>query len=154
MKNLERIEVLSRWEVGSFMEGLDADWALISITDPESPFAAVPPSDRCRGVLRLRFHDIETDSGPGRPFTPEQAGEVRRFLDRTDARVLVCQCDYGISRSAGMAAAAAYVHRLDAGRFFTGGGYDPNMLVFDRLLRAYQVEDPGRVAERFRTPMG
>ncbi len=150
MKQLKRIAVKSRWEVADYVAGLEVYHAVVSITGPGDRFADIPRGDRCRGVLRLRFDDVDVEIAGFEPFTPEQALEARDFLEQTDAHLLVCQCDYGISRSAGMAAAVACVHGLDADRFFTQGRYDPNLLVMERMLQAYRFPSLDRVMERCR----
>lgn len=150
MKQLEHITVKSRWEVAGYVAGLQENHAIISITSPGNSFVHLPGTPCCRGVLRLLFDDVFVDLEGCRPFTLEQAREVKVFLDRMQAHLLVCQCDYGISRSAGMAAAVAHVHGLDADRFFTRGRYDPNVLVLERILQVYQIGDLEQAMEHYR----
>ncbi|MFW6180493.1 MAG: hypothetical protein ACOC8N_02000 [Spirochaetota bacterium] len=110
-----------------------------SITTPGLDFVPLPSSRRCRGVLKLSFHDISKKIKGRVSFRRKHARAIKRFLARHDAPLLISQCDYGASRSAGVAAAVSRVHRLDHERYFNQQELIPNLLVFESLLKAYHV---------------
>jgi predicted protein tyrosine phosphatase len=151
MGKLRRVEVSSRWDISAFIAALDKNFSVISITSPGSLFVEIPSSSRCQSVLQLMFDDIEFQIDGYRSFTPDQALEVRQFMEETDPSLVVCQCDYGISRSSAMAAALSYVHGLETRRFFTSGRYDPNTLVLKLVLQAYGVFDTEATVQRLQT---
>jgi len=133
-----RILVRSR-ESLHHLDETDGAVAVVSISDDASDFPVVPSACDCRDVLRLHFEDIETsfDAFGGKPpkaFTADQAREVAAFVGRLpgDIDSLVFQCEAGISRSAGMAAAVARWLGQDDLRFFRD--HLPNRLVYRLML--------------------
>jgi predicted protein tyrosine phosphatase len=136
---MERIVIQKRATVGEYIERVRQDFLLISITTPGLDFVPLPSSRRCRGVLRLSFHDISKKIKGRVSFKRKHARAIKRFLARYDAPLLISQCDYGVSRSAGVAAAVASVHGLDHEWYFNQRELVPNLFVFERLLKAYHV---------------
>jgi len=108
-----------------------AHTALISITDTDRDFARL--ENKPEHILRMKFDDVSEDLFEaasemiaekvlGREpteaertqlakdfhmFKDEQAKEVAAFINQIyrNAETLICQCEYGQSRSAGIAAA-------------------------------------------------
>ena len=135
---------------------------LISIGDT----GAQPPMliNKPDHILRLNFDDItleEAKTELGLPlditsseekiietlrirniqlFNDEQAWQIAEFVlqHKVDTDVLICQCHYGQSRSAGCAAAIA--------EYFNGNGIDifaderfyPNRLVYHKVIKALE----------------
>ena len=77
-------------------------YLVISITNIGSQDAVLAESPLRLGVLRMQFRDTERASG----FTEVQAEAAVRFVQgHADAlRGIVVHCEFGVSRSAGMAA--------------------------------------------------
>lgn len=90
-------------------------------------------------MLRLAYHDIHRKKKNRVCFGRKHARAIKRFLARHDAPLLISQCDHGVSRSVGVAAAIARVHGLDHERYFHQPEVVPNLLVFERLLKSYHV---------------
>ncbi|MBX7221013.1 MAG: hypothetical protein K1Y36_13780 [Blastocatellia bacterium] len=111
-------------------------FVVISITDPDKPDAEIIPSDFLNGVLRLKFDDAE-GTEIGHPahilMSMQDAHLVLAFVESHLAAVqlIVCQCEAGVSRSAGVAAALANILHGEDQFFFDH--YWPNRLVY-RLL--------------------
>ncbi len=130
---------------------------LISIGDPDMP----PPRMDYRPdhVLRLEFDDVTEElikSWLSLPdltgkeleealvahntylFTQElaekTAGFIRRHIPATDC--FICQCEFGQSRSAAVAAAIAEYYFQKGQAIFSNPRYGPNPMVYSRLLAA------------------
>ena len=116
--------------------------AIISIGDNgnESPKLKYAPDY----IIRLEFEDIAPDElddegrNPDHIFNDEQAREIAGFIynvkDKTDT--IICQCEYGQSRSAGLAAAIREHFHGDGIDIFADDRYYPNKLVFRKVLNA------------------
>lgn len=132
------IEILVKRMDATFTHGA----AVVSISDNSNDQSE--PPDGCFAFMRLHFHDIEADTDMFSPsvhfvaFTEKQAEEVATFIKRLHGgpkiRSLVFQCNAGISRSAGMAAAVARHFGRDDMPFFEQ--YLPNRLVYRLTLEA------------------
>jgi len=140
-----RILVRSR-ETLQQLSGAEGAVAVVSISDDPDDFPIPPPSCDCRSMLRLHFSDVETDfdafgqERPPKAFTADQAREIAAFVVGLpeDIDSLVFQCELGVSRSAGMAAAVARWLGQDDLRFFRG--HLPNRLVYRLVLEQIDPE--------------
>ena len=113
--------------------------AVISVTDPGTPPAALSP---CFGpILRLAFYDaVPADEylpAPPGLFDHRLAAEVCAFIDSLQQDslhyALLVHCEYGISRSAALALfAEAYTGAPLAAREYAG---EANQWVIDCLQR-------------------
>lgn len=118
--------------------------AIISITDKGSE--PIKFSNPVGALLALQFND-EDERGNyerGAPLNPnaiswEQADEIVSFVMRckNSFDLLIVQCEAGISRSAGCAAAISkYLYNTDD-FIFGSPQYCPNMTVYKRVLKAF-----------------
>lgn len=126
----------------------EADAALISIGDFKTQ---LPPLEyKPAHILRLEFDDItpaeiDCESG-GRYafslFSQEQAKQIADFVyrHRENCKTLLCQCRYGRSRSAAVAAAVKEHFCRNGIEIFADEQerYRPNVYVFRLTLRALQ----------------
>ena len=134
--------VLGRAEVRTVKP--DLPYIVVSITDSGAPEAVVAESPHCLGVLRLQFHDADRAQRDRVTVTADDARAVVRFVrqHRDAARLIVCQCEAGISRSAGVAAALSKWLQDDDTPFFER--FIPNRLVYRTVLEAaYEGEEKG-----------
>jgi len=71
-------------------------------------------------------------------FNDEQAAEIAEFIKSVSGRatLLICQCEYGQSRSAGIAAAVKQFLYGDGVEIFADARYYPNKLVYRKVLAA------------------
>jgi predicted protein tyrosine phosphatase len=123
---------------------------IISIYTPfdKPPMVVINPLTRF--VFQLAFDDFD-EPGPsatrvlGRElvlFNNVMAKEIVEFVDRfKDVECIVCHCDAGVSRSAGVAAALSKFYNGTDDEYFSGETsmysnkrYVPNMRVYRTLL--------------------
>lgn len=88
-------------------------FAIISVSSPGARAVKIPFRDRCVGVCKLMFHDVERAfDGPGGIKIPMPAAQANRavvcartYLKRCN--ILVCQCRTGKSIAPAIAIALA-----------------------------------------------
>ena len=128
--------------------------ALISITDYGYDFADL--QNKPEFLLQLAFDDVDADvfvdelghksneverqaiEEKYHMLSDEQAKQIAEFyaLISDKADVLICQCEHGQSRSAGIAA-AILEHRCRKGiAVFADDRYYPNKTIFKKVLRS------------------
>jgi predicted protein tyrosine phosphatase len=114
---------------------------VISISNIEASFADLPDSDTREGILFMRFPDFDKVHEGYKYnhllFHNKHAGDILRFVKRykSDIELIICQCEAGISRSAGVAAALSKILNGDDTYFFKH--YLPNSLVYNTILKEY-----------------
>jgi len=132
--------VLGRAEVATVTP--DVPYIVASITDPEQPEADIAESPLRRDVLRLKFHDMGDYGQPLHDdivMTPDDARALLTFVQTHlgEVELIVCQCEAGVSRSAGMAAALSRLIQDEDGFFLTH--YWPNRWVYRTVLDAAEA---------------
>jgi len=144
-KNYPNIIVKSRQSL--LDQPIGGKFELISIHDPDGEPVERPIN--CVKIINLDFHDVElsrlstcfcSNDTNIKPFSPYQAYAValcvyscmEQFLNPT----VVFQCEMGISRSVGMAAATARHFGMDDLVYFEK--YLPNRLVYRLQLEAFR----------------
>lgn len=138
-------------------EPFDEKTAVISITDPDNPeveFENLPVH-----LLRQQFDDVSQElyedflgRKPGvremheldkrfRMFSYQQAKTMAEFILRLPEEVdtIICQCEFGQSRSAAVAAAILEYLNRSGITIFAASGYYPNKLVYNRLYRTLRM---------------
>jgi predicted protein tyrosine phosphatase len=128
----------------------DTPHILISICDPCDVHPPLPQIKARVGTLQLKFHDfngtkcisIRKDnyvdkSGKMVAFSRAHAKKILSFVKKHTLEIglIVCQCDGGISRSAGVAAALSKCFNQDDSFFFKC--YLPNSLVYSTILKEW-----------------
>lgn len=132
-------QVLGRADVGRIVP--DQPYVVISITDCEREDALVADAPSCLGVLRLKFHDVQRPKAGKALMTTQDAQSIVRFIrQRLDkARLIICQCEAGFCRSAGVAAALSrWIQGDDA---LLQRQYLPNLHVYQLVWEAAQESD-------------
>lgn len=138
--------VLGREDVQSVVPS--DPYIVISITDPDREIAELAESPLRKAVLRLSFDDVAGVTNPillpfvsprDIPMSPEHAEQLLAFIqeNRTAARLIVCHCEMGVSRSAAVAAALSQILNQDDTFFFTN--YLPNRWVYNLLLEQWEL---------------
>lgn len=130
--------VLSRHRVARVRPNVP--YVVVSVTDPGSAEAEIADSPFRMGLLRLKFWDLdERDDFPDAP-SPEHAAEIVRFIREhlSHADLIVTQCEAGISRSSGIAAALSRWLNEHDEEFFRR--YIPNRRIY-RLIRRSLGDD-------------
>ena len=125
----------------------EVDHVVISICEPESLFPDLPKNNKRLGLLRLKFTDldgIDIAKQIGQEhllMTKDQAKEILSFVDKYKDKVnlIICQCDGGVSRSSGTAAALSKILNNDDRWVFSSRNYIPNMYVYRLLINEYFI---------------
>jgi predicted protein tyrosine phosphatase len=130
--------VLGREEIKNF--NFEKPYLIISVTDPINSGAEIVQSSNLVEILSLKFDDI------GKPnkfqfgnsddvlMNSEQAKQILEFVKRNLSKVelIVCQCEQGMSRSAGIAAALSKIVQNEDEYFLKN--YWANRWVYDLLI--------------------
>ncbi len=133
-----KVSILSKPELYRLIEKgeLTSKSAVVSFADEEDEFLDLPENV---DVLKVVFYDIRPSSTVPEHYDKllPEAPEIARFVSNkiNEGKDIVCQCDYGISRSAGLAAAILerYAHKgLD---IFADYKYTPNQFVYNKVLK-------------------
>jgi predicted protein tyrosine phosphatase len=108
---------------------------LISITHPGSPEAVLSGCAERVACLRLQFEDADGGGGDCL-MSADEAEAIVAFVEqhRDRAELIVCQCEAGMSRSAGVAAALSRWLNEDDQIFFAR--FYPNRHVYRTVLNA------------------
>jgi len=124
---------------------IDIPHIIISIRSPETEKPSIPFSKSNEGILFLAFHDLDHMPegkgivlGASKPyilFDEDMAKKIWGFVEKFKDKVqlIVVNCEAGISRSAGVAAALSKALNGDDDDFFAK--YLPNRLVYRALLK-------------------
>ena len=152
------VEIIGREELMKrSMEPFPEGTAIISITDSDDEDVALGHQpDR---ILRLKFDDVSDEIYEellGRkPSVREMHQIENRFYMISNAQTermadfilsmgkggtLICQCEYGQSRSAGVAAAVMEYYYRKGINIFADARYYPNKYVFRKLLHTLRVQ--------------
>jgi predicted protein tyrosine phosphatase len=109
---------------------------LISITHPGAPEAVLSECAERLACLRVQFEDADGAANKTRLMTPEEAEAIVAFVEqhRDRAALIICQCEAGMSRSAGVAAALSRWLNEEDQRFFDR--FHPNRHVYRTVLNA------------------
>jgi predicted protein tyrosine phosphatase len=117
----------------------DVRHAVLSITDPGMGPARLADNPNRLGLLRLSFDDVDPGLGyRGSAYSAFNEGLARTAADFVAAQVatselLVVQCEFGRSRSAGLGAAFSRWANGDDAEFFVR--FEPNRHVYEVMLR-------------------
>lgn len=111
---------------------------VISISEPGSPAVRIANSPARLGLLRLTFHDAEEPFAGGTLLSEQDARAIVAFVreHRASVQLIVCQCEGGISRSAGVAAALSQWLNGGSSPFFSH--FVPNRHVYRTVLAAVE----------------
>ncbi len=129
----------------------DLQHVIISIRTEGKPVAQVATNSATLRTVLLMFDDLDTPQnvptvlGGGKPamlFDEEHAQEIVKAIRECEPEVVICQCEAGISRSSGVAAALAKYFTGDDMFFFRNPKYSPNRLVYRVLLNHLHVSKP------------
>lgn len=134
----DRIMIMSREEITGFeLSGSDA---VISFYDAGTEPVTI---GNCGAeICYVELDDIDSDE-PGFDYDSffPQAGAVAEFIigAMTAGKCIICQCEYGMSRSAGCAAAILEHYESSGITVFADDRYCPNKAVFRKLLDALKA---------------
>ena len=150
-----KIEILSRKQAEQRIVSKTLDnTAVISFYDPldkrEREYRPMDYRTACCRVLMIGVHDIDMETLPEFGLTFEsyfpEAKELARFIKKAvrDGLDIICQCEYGQSRSAACAAAIKEYFDGNGIEIFADYRYYPNQLIFNKLLEALRYDEKSK----------
>lgn len=142
-----KVAIYSREKVENLIADsqFPSNTAVISFCDPElkhsdKNYTCVNYSNVCNDVFYCEVYDLDIDSLPEKGYTYDsffpEAAELAEFINKAfrDGKDIICQCEYGQSRSAGCAAAILehfYRRGID---IFAEYKYYPNQVVYHKVF--------------------
>lgn len=144
----ENIIIFSRKQIEKLAQSsFQPKTALISVrdSDTEAPKLKYKPL----WILQLVFDDISSDEiedYKGKEYTlfdEDMAEKIADFVTvhKEKAEMIICQCEYGQSRSAAIAAALAEFFYKSGVEIYADDRYYPNKLVFRLTLKALMKKE-------------
>ena len=135
-----KLSILSRSEMYRLIEkGIPDNTAIVSFADEEEDYIEFPNGT---DVLKIAFYDIRPSSVPSDEYDSilPDAPKIAKYLYQKmkEGKDIICQCDYGISRSAGCAAAIMQRWGGNAIKVFSNYRYTPNQFVYNKVLAELQ----------------
>ena len=142
-----KINIHSRSSIGELIQkGFPKKTAVISFYTPKSKKedaeSRVNYSGVCDRVFYVGIPDIDIEILGDYGYTYEtylaEADELAKFIckAKTDGLDIICQCDYGQSRSAACAAAILQYYEGRGIEVFADYRYYPNQLVYHKVFEA------------------
>lgn len=124
--------------------------AVISFYDPKTSkgFGNCTPVDyknKCQRIFYVCIHDIDIEILENYGLTFEtyfpEVNELANFIIKAekDGLDIICQCEYGQSRSAACASAILEYFYHNGISIFADYRYYPNQLIFNKLLNALKA---------------
>lgn len=155
-----KITIYSRKDMEKLLsQGKIENTAIISFHDPVGrgrrcleDYQPIDFTGKCDRVMQIALHDLDPEALSDFGLSVEtyfpEADELAEFIYKAkdDGLDIICQCEYGQSRSAGCAAAILQHFSKNGIDVFTDYRYYPNQLVhhkvFDALTK-YIVNNKG-----------
>ena len=151
------IEIMGREELMELAkEPFPRETSIISITDSDDPDVVL--EHQPERILRLKFDDVSDEifeellgrkptvremhliSSRFHMLSNAQTQQMANFVLSTPSEgTLICQCEYGQSRSAGVAAAVMEHYYRKGIHIFADARYYPNKHVFRKLLCCLRI---------------
>lgn len=146
-----KVLIYSRKEIEEIIKSgnFPVHTAVISYYDPElkkidKDYAPVDYSGVCENVLTVGFEDIDIDYLEKNGYTYEtyftESKEIAEFIYNAcnNGMDIICQCEYGQSRSAGTAAAIMEHFYKSGISIFADYKRFPNKLIFHKIFEALE----------------
>ena len=107
--------------------------AIVSFGDHEDQFPTFDPSIP---HIKIILEDIDYPVVKDFDSFFTNVDDVARFVDKyvKEGRKIICQCEYGVSRSTGAAAAILEAYHGDGIIIFSSFDHKPNKLIYKKLL--------------------
>ena len=143
-----KVMVYSRKEVELLLRnGFPENTAVISFYDPidrrnKNDYTPVDYSDKADKVFYVPIYDIDIEVLGDFGLTYEtyfpKVNVLAKFIDKAknNGMDIICQCEYGQSRSAGCAAAILEHYYKNGISIFADYRYYPNQLIFNKIYEA------------------
>ena len=131
------ISIYSKSRIYDLIEkGIDKNTAIISFCDYQEDEIEFPEGTDCLSVV---FYDIRPHQIPKDQYDKvlPEAKEIAQYVYKKmkENKNIICQCDYGVSRSAGLAAAIMEAYAGKGIDVFADYRYTPNQFVYNKVLK-------------------
>ena len=131
-----KVSIYSRSEIRKAMkDGIPENTAIISFADTVNDFVKFPMGT---DVLNVAFYDVRPSTVAKHHYDrilPQAKNIAEYIYQKTEeGKNIICQCDYGISRSAGCAAAILEMWGHNGVKVFADYRYTPNQFVYNKVL--------------------
>ena len=147
-----KVEIYSKQALKALMEaGFPKGTAVISFYTPRRTYrpeeTRLDLESACTRVFYVGIPDLDRKVLAEYGYTEEtylaEADELAAFIREAhdDGLALICQCDYGQSRSAACAAAVLQFYEGRGIDVFADDRYYPNQFVYNKVMKALQKED-------------
>ena len=146
-----KIQIFSRCQIEELLrEGFPEKTAVISFYDPETSrflaedYRPVDYKEKTDRLFQVSLHDIDLSVLPEYGLTYEtyfpEADALAEFIysAKADGYDIICQCEYGESRSSGCAAAILEHFYKNGISVFADYRYYPNQVVYHKVLEALE----------------
>ena len=157
-----KIFIYSRKAIEELLErDFPENTAVISFYDPpgkfrEAGYKPVDYSAKTNCVFQVALHDIDLAVLPKYHLTYEtyfpEADDLAEFIftAKREGKDIICQCEYGESRSSGCAAAIHEYFYNDGIKIFADYRYYPNQMVYHKVYDALEKygTEKGMIKER------
>ena len=147
-ENYLQVSIYSRQDISELMKtGFPENTAVISFYSPQKEHKSekrVNYSGSCNRVFYVKIPDIDIEILLDYGYTYEtyltEADELAKFIYevRAEGRDIICQCDFGQSRSAACAAAILQHFERRGIDIFADYRYYPNQLVYHKVFDALE----------------
>lgn len=143
-----KVEIYSRKEIEKLIDSSALNnKAVISFYNPISKrnadnYLPVDYKGKCRRLFKVAVHDIDIEILKDYGLTFDtylpEASDLAEFIVSaiSDGFDIICQCEYGQSRSAACAAAIKEYYEKSGISIFADYRYYPNQLIFNKVLDA------------------
>lgn len=148
-----RILIYSREAVMKLLQSdFPENTAVISFYDPPSNHSNPPVdySEKTERVFAIAIHDIDLSVLPEFHLTYDtyfpEADKLAEFIyeAKSDGLDIICQCEYGESRSSGCAAAILEHFYQNGISIFADYRYYPNQVIYHKVFDALEKLAAGR----------
>ena len=145
-----KVSICSRKSAEELLQtGFPSNTAVISFYDPPFPsqrntLTPVEYSDKASRVLQIAIHDIDLSVLPTYHMTYDtyfpEADDLAEFIytAKADGLDIICQCEYGQSRSSACAAAILEHFYKTGISIFADYRYYPNQVVYHKVFDALE----------------
>ena len=146
------VTIYSRKDIEKLLSlGKIENAAVISFHDPVARgrrylenYAPIDFSGKCESVMQIAVHDLDPEALADFGLTLDtyfpEADALAEFIckAKADGLNIICQCEYGQSRSAGCAAAILQHFESRGIDIFANYKYYPNQLIYNKLFDALE----------------
>lgn len=146
-----KVQIYSRKAVEELLNGdFPANAAVISFYDPPNirtgeASAPVDYKGKAKRVFAVPIHDIDIEILGDYGLTVDtyflKSDSLAEYIDRAykDGLDIICQCEYGQSRSAACAAAILEHYCKNGISIFADYRYYPNQLIYNKIKNALDM---------------